>query len=229
LPAFELLGAPDPSALRTALGRLERFDLVVFVSPAAVRAAAPLLPVAWPGATSVGVVGQGTAAAVRELVGGGGAIDLIEPDSAMAGSEALWQSIEGQRERRGASWPRTVLVLRAETGREWLAERLRAAGAQVEPVVAYRRRTCAAPETTLAQLEAWREAGHGFATVLTSSEAVAAQEEQLAGRPALLAALRAGIALASHPRIAAAAHAAGFAAIRTVPPDAEHIAATLVA
>jgi uroporphyrinogen-III synthase len=231
LPAFELLDAPDPAAVREGLGRLDRFDLVVFVSPAAVRAVAPLLSTAWPVATRVGVVGQGTAAAVRDAVWAGrGEIDVIEPDATLAGSEALWQAIAARRSRDPATpWPRTVLVLRAESGREWLAEQLQADGAQVEALAVYRRRSCAASAEALAKLAAWRDAGHHLATVLTSSEAVTAQGTQLAAHPMLLAALRAGSALVSHPRIAAAARAAGFATVRVVPPEADQIAAALVA
>ncbi|TGT11506.1 fused uroporphyrinogen-III synthase HemD/membrane protein HemX, partial [Mesorhizobium sp. M3A.F.Ca.ET.174.01.1.1] len=64
-----------------------------------------------------------------------------------------------------------VLIVRGDGGREWLADRLREAGAQVETVAAYRRLV---PEPSIA---AWARvhqllAGEAHAWLLTSSEGV---------------------------------------------------------
>jgi uroporphyrinogen-III synthase len=106
-----------------------------------------------------------------------------------------------------------VLVVRGDGGREWLAGRLREAGAQVELVRAYRRvpPRWSAPQQALAaqalaepQRTVW---------LLSSSQAV----EQL-GRLLPHAAWSAAQAWATHARIAQAAAALGFGTVLTVAP-----------
>jgi uroporphyrinogen III methyltransferase/synthase len=218
---FPLIGiapARDTAPLAAALASLSDYALALFVSPNAIDCAldgaAP-----WPRAVPVGVVGPGS---VRALSRHGIAPDthtVIFPQAAADDPEARFDS-EGllaaldARFGLAALSRRRVLLVRGDGGRELLAETLRAAGARVDIVAAYRRfAPTPAPQ-------AWEALRAGLATgraawVLTSSEgvrnlaALAAAHLDAAARAALFAAP----ALAPHPRIAEAARAAGFDSI----------------
>lgn len=224
LPSFTLGAAPDAPLAGTRVQGLAPGDLVVFVSPAAVEFAAPALPAAWPAAVAIGAVGAATGAALQARYPGS-ALPLVVPDvdAADAGSEALLPAL--QATWRDAAVPRRVLLVRATHGREWLGERLREHGAAVETLAVYRRDPYTPSAADRDALAALLRTGAPLATVLTSSEAVAALGVQLAAQPEVLAAVRRGSALVSHARIAAAAQAAGFADVRIAAPDA----ATLMA
>jgi uroporphyrinogen-III synthase len=93
---------------------------------------------------------------------------------------------------------------RSGSGREWLAETLRAEGVRVQFVVAYRR---GAPTLDAAQRACWQAAWAdpgGHLWLLSSSEAL--DHLRALGAPDLAASQ----ALATHPRIAARARDAGF-------------------
>ena len=56
-PAFDIGAVPDIERARNTLARLADYDLAIFVSIHAVRAARPLLGGAWPSGTMIGAVG----------------------------------------------------------------------------------------------------------------------------------------------------------------------------
>src|SRR5207253_9162201 len=110
---------------------------VVFVSPNAAQQFFALQPsgrAGWPAGVVAAAVGPGTSAVLRE--GGVPVQALVEPaaEAARFDSEALWAQLAA-REWSG----RSVLVVRGDGGREWLADTLRAHGASVDFVAAYRR------------------------------------------------------------------------------------------
>ncbi|RZS78292.1 uroporphyrinogen-III synthase [Pigmentiphaga kullae] len=202
LPALRLTPeagpAPDPAA----------FELVVFVSGNAVRmfldkwrdSAGP--DWTWPAATAAAVVGPASARALREHPAFGGGPRLLQPasDSPHFDSEALWAVLSA------APLPSRVLIVRGGrgeqgTGRDWLAGRLREAGASVTLHRAYRR----VPEAwTPPQADGLRElarAGTPTAWLLTSAEGVDAVRGQLA-RLGLLDWWADCRLVATHPRIA---------------------------
>jgi uroporphyrinogen-III synthase len=111
-------------------------------------------------------------------------------------------------------------VVRGEEGRDWLAETLRARGATVDFVAAYRRRppVCSADEQALLQRAQDAPAAHLW--LFSSSEAVA---NLRALAPA--ADWSRSAAVASHPRIALAARAAGFGRVDNVAPRPSAVAA----
>jgi uroporphyrinogen-III synthase len=118
-----------------------------------------------------------------------------------------------------------VLLLRAQSGREWLAEKLQEAGSTVTPLAVYTRM----PFEPSAELRA-RLAGaapEGLASVVSSSDAIGALANMLDTQPQVLQALRAGAALASHPRIAERLQAAGFARVVVCAPEVQAIVACL--
>jgi uroporphyrinogen-III synthase len=222
LPAFEFGPPPDEALARALLADVDAFDLAIVVSPQAARATAALLARPWPAGTAIAAVGAGTEAVVRAAVAGAAQARLLAPpdagDMTRAGSEALWPLLESLR-------PSRVLLLRAQGGREWLAEQLAAAGAAVTPLAVYSRRPFV-PDTALrARLAEAAEAG--LASVVSSSDAVGALAAMLAPQPELLRALQAAPALAAHPRIAERLRAAGFARVAVCPAQAEAIVKSL--
>lgn len=224
LPAFEIGPAPDEPAARGALARIGDFDLAIFVSPAAVRAAAALLPGAWPARTAIGAVGAATARAALQLIPEARAAPLIAPardDEHDAGSEALWDALT-----RAALRPQRVLLLRAEGGRAWLADRLAQTGARVVAVAVYSRRARHADHDEISTLRRWHDAGRAPAMLVTSSEAVEVLLRQI-DRAGARDWLRAGLALATHARIAERLRAAGFARVALAAPRADRIVAAL--
>jgi uroporphyrinogen-III synthase len=188
-PAFEIGPAPDPAAVRARLARLDEYDLAVFVSPNAVRAVSSVLDRGWPLGTMVGAVGSATG----------------DDD---AGSEAFWSAwaASGRKARR-------VLILRAEDGREWLGERFTQGGSTVDQLAVYSRRTCPPVSEAIRELLGCMASGVIPVTVFSSSEAVAALDEQLRAIDGGSAFLRGGIALATHPRIVEGLRAAGYSRI----------------
>ncbi len=158
--------------------------------------------------------GSGTAAALRAAGVPQGQIDAPPPDAAQFDSDALWQVIGGQ----GRNWAgRRVLIVRGQVdgaarsdspGRDWLARQWIAAGATVDFLSVYERRT---PQWSPAQISrAQNAAADGSVWLFSSSEAVA----NLGLQPGIK-----GIdwhqsrAIATHPRIAQAARAAGWGVV----------------
>jgi uroporphyrinogen-III synthase len=157
--------------------------------------------------------GPATAAALLAAGVPAGQIDSPPIDAGQFDSEALWQVV-GQRDWRGAR----VLVLRGQTsaapspaaaGREWLAQQLRAAGAQVDMLSVYQRH---APHLTPQQQElAQTASSDGSIWLFSSSEALA----NLMQQPSLAAVdWRPSRAIATHPRIADAARGAGWGVVQ---------------
>ena len=221
LPLIDIAALNDPAPVRQAWRGLQGQALVMFVSANAVLhffAAAPA-GARWPATVLAGSTGPGTskalcAAGVPEGL-------LVEPaaDAPAFDSEALWARLSGH------DWSgRHVLVVRGEEGRDWLAEALRARGAQVDFVAAYRRLPPAltAEEQALLQQSLTDPAGHLW--LFSSSEAVG-HLRSLA--PA--ADWSRSAALASHPRIVQAARATGFGRVDLAVPRPAAVAAAAAA
>jgi uroporphyrinogen-III synthase len=220
-PAFDLLAPAELEPLQALLQRLAEFDLVVFVSAAAVRGLAALdLCGKWPVATRIAAVGTGTLQLARGLLPGTEAARSIGPaaDAPQGGSEALWEAL-----RRDGELPRRALIVRAETGREWLGDRLRDMGCRVDYASVYRRVVHIPSREQRAALAASHGGGDCAVSVVTSSEAVAALDRQFAETPQARAWLRQGLALCSHSRIASALRAAGYSTVRECEPSASSL------
>ena len=230
LPLIGIGALADAAPLRSAWRNLAQRSLVVFVSPNAVQyffAERPPGP-DWPAGVLAAAPGPGSVAALREQ--GVPVALLVQPaaDAATFDSESLWVQL-APRDWAGAR----VLVVRgadgseadgAGHGREWLAGQLRARGADVEFIAAYRRQAPepGAAERTLLAQALQQPARHVW--LFSSSEAVA-RLQQIA--PAADGA--AARALASHPRIAASARALGFGRVDAVAPSADAVIAVLSA
>ena len=218
LPLIEIAPAADASALHSSWAGLAACRLVVFVSANAVLhffAARPA-GLAWPEGVEAGAPGSGTADALREAAVPATAIVAPAADAAQFDSESLWARLQS-RDWRGTR----VLVVRGDGGRDWLGERLVAAGAQVDTVSAYRR---LAPDFTGAARDRLDAAiADGDAVWLFSSSEAIANLEQAAGPGRF----RDARAVATHPRIAARARSCGFRVVVEAAPGLEAVIACL--
>ena len=226
LIVIEPLGDTPP--LTRARAALDDYAAVMFVSPNAVRcffesnsplalqqvARAAMKTRAWS-------PGPGTTQTLRELGWPPGRIDQPAADALQFDSESLWAQV-GHQVQPGQ---RTLIVRGGDaqgrpSGREWLADQLRAAGAQVDEVAAYHR---AAPKEQGAwTARAAAGAEDGSVWLFSSSEAVANLRQCLPQQS-----WRKARALATHPRIAEAARAAGFGQVTPVRPMLDAVAASI--
>jgi len=222
LPLIDIEPLADLEPLRAAWAALPQFMLVFFASPNAVAGffAARPAGAAWPDGTWAGAPGPGTA----QALGGVGIppAQMRQPpaDSSRFDSEALWATLVE------TDWSgHRILVVRGESGRDWLADQARAAGAQVEAVAAYRRRPPQLDAAGQAVRERAIESPGETLWLLSSSEAV---RHLAALSPAEGPALPPGSrALATHPRIAETARAAGFTHVWSCAPSLAAVRAAI--
>lgn len=128
-PAIEITDPVDAGPARALLGRLEDFDVAMFISANAVERGFALLGRPWPAQVRAAAIGSGTRRRLEEC----GVREVIAPEGG-SDSEALLAlpvlaSMSGRR----------VAIIRGEGGREVLREALQARGATVEYAECYRR------------------------------------------------------------------------------------------
>ena len=249
LPLIEIAAVSHPAdvdALAQACGRLSDYTACMFVSGNAVehffmlfrvskaasdqsiyaRAATNNIAVDIPANVRFLAPGPGTVAALLAAGVAASQIDAPPPDAAQFDSESLWQVI-GQRDWRGAK----VLIVRgkgdgsegsAGAGRDWLAQQWRACGSMVDVVSSYERRV---PLLSSVQLDVAKAASQdGSVWLFSSSEAVA----NLIQQPGLKGVdWRSARAIATHPRIQAAAHSARWGVVQPSRPALPDIARAL--
>jgi uroporphyrinogen-III synthase len=215
------IGAPaDPEAVLQAWSRLATYRAVMFVSPNAVERFFAASPggAPWPEGVWAAGTGPGTQAALVQA--GVRRAQVLSPpaDGGKFDSESLWPLLAERGPWAGAS----MLIVRGEGGRDWLSDRLRAEGAVVHFVEAYRRLEPQwDAEATQAVADALaRPADHVW--LLSSSEAARHLPRLQPG--ADWSACR---ALATHTRIAEAAVEVGFGDVVTVAPTPEAVSAWL--
>ncbi|KQP14291.1 uroporphyrinogen-III synthase [Pseudorhodoferax sp. Leaf267] len=215
--------ATDPAPLQAAWHRLAQYHVLMFVSANAVRAFFAARPAGapWGAALRAWSTGAGTTRALLEAGVQACAVEAPGEDAAQFDSEALWQRV-GTGPLAGT---RVLIVRGADAsgriaGRPWLAERLQAAGSQVEALAAYRR---GLPAWTDAQRDEARAAAQGAALwLLSSSDAVRNLGLLLPGQD-----WHAARALASHARIAEAATTLGFGRVAVSRPGLADMLASI--
>lgn len=224
LPLIDIRPMTDQAALQSAWEGLQKYAALMFVSGVAVehffaaRASdargADILNAS---KTRFWGPGPGTAAALLRHGVPEEAIDMPALDAGQFDSEALWDVVQTQLKPGDR-----VLIVRggddhrdfaapavgsaAGYGRDWLARRLTQAGAEVDYVQTYWR---GAPNLAEAQCGLATEAARdGTVWLFTSAQAVANLRACLPGQLWVDA-----LAVATHPRIADAARAAGFGVV----------------
>lgn len=206
LPLLEIFPLADQSGLARALADLSGYALVAFVSPNAIDAAFAHLP-RWPGGVALAVVGEASRACLAGHGVDAANATIFSPlDPLRSDSEHLLRALD-----MGALAGRRVLIVRGETGRELMGDGLRAAGALVTTVAAYRRQVPAMTPQLAATLRRLLARDNDW--IVTSSEA-------LRGLLGLVAQLDDGASVAKmqqqhlivpHARIAETASALGLA------------------
>ena len=115
--------------------------------------------------------------------------------------------------------------MRAEDGRNWLSERFAEQGARVDAVAVYSRRLHRRRRTNCSSCSNGSRRTNEPAIVFSSTEAVAALDQQVDS--AEQAWLRNGIAIACHPRIAEQLLSNGYARVLNATFDDDSIVAQL--
>jgi len=220
LPLIAIEPVSDAGALQQVRARMGDWSALMFVSAAA---ASHFFAASGDGdrAPRCWATGPGTVRALREAGVPETRIDAPLASAAQLDSEALWDSVQAQVVP-GAR----VLIVRGgdvagqPTGRDWLAREIEAVGGVVDTVVAYRR----LPPVFDARRQrlAAEAARDGTLWLFSSAEAIGnlrrAMPDQRWDR---------ALAIATHPRIAEAARAAGFGTVRLAAPGTAAMAASI--
>ncbi len=208
-PLLEISPAEDQEKLRAQVGQIARFDLIIFISPNAVKYGMAAIGTLSPG-IRVASVGQGSARALRES----GFTNVIAPTERFD-SEGLLALPELQDVR---GW--NVAIMRGDGGRELLGDTLKARGATVEYVTRYQR---SKPSFDAAVLRA----AQPDAFTVTSSEALVYLWEMFpASGKELLAAIPLFV---PHQRIGALAREQGWRQVYQTASGDDGLLAGLVA
>jgi uroporphyrinogen-III synthase len=192
LPGLALRGMADPAAASTGLHAALGDELLIFTSPAAVRHAAALLPLAT--TASVLAVGQGTARALRRH-GIAAPLTPLRQDSEGLLDHPVLHDLRGRR----------VALIGAPGGRGMLREELAARGARLRELHVYRR---VPPRLDRRHTDALLQLPVSARVLLSSIEALQNLHDRLPA--AAWARLCAAPAVVSSERLAAAARTAGF-------------------
>lgn len=188
--------------------------LVMFVSPNAVARFFDQAPEAsrWHAGTWAAATGPGT---VRALLAAGVPESRIlapRPDAAAFDAETLWAHALAAHDWQD----RRVIIVRGDGGRDWLASRFREVGAALSIVSAYRSVPVLWTPLARQQVQAALKSPAQVLWLFSSSKAIEILREHLAEQGASASAWR---ALATHPRIAATARAAGYGHVAEIRPD----------
>ncbi len=207
-PLLDIQPLADTRPLEAAMAKLPDYALVAFVSPNAVEAAFQFIP-HWPAGVIAAVVGEGSRLALaRHGLTDANAHIACPVDPHRTDSETLLEVLDLPALRG-----RKALIVRAETGRELLADRLRDAGVEVDKIAAYRRGAPALDAARRAQLA--RLIADAPDWVITSSEALRNLQQDVLALAGLSGwdAVRGCRLIVPHQRIADSAQALGFARV----------------
>lgn len=204
-PLLDIQPLPDQNELQAVLARLSDYAMVAFVSPNAIDAAFAHLS-DWPAGVIAAVVGEGSRQALARHGVTEATAQVVSPaDTRRTDSETLLDVLD-----LPALAGKKVLIVRAETGRELLADRLRDAGIVVEQLAAYRRGSPPLDEARRQALQGLIDEGCDW--VITSSEAMRYLKTaalEVAGEPGW-ARLRQARLIVPHERIAETARELAF-------------------
>ncbi len=204
-PLLDIQPLADTTALTAALDRLADYAMVAFVSPNAIEAAFAHIR-QWPRAVIAAVVGEGSRLALARMGVTNDNATIVSPrDAHRTDSETLLKELD-LAYLRG----KKVLIVRAETGRELLADQLRAAGVEVEQIAAYRRLAPVLDQTRQAQLSALIREANDW--VITSSEGLRLLQDMVSQTDALEGWLKMTkkTLIVPHERIEQTARSLGF-------------------
>jgi len=248
LPCLSILPAADLTPLQAAWAQLAQWDALMFVSANAIDAFFTQRPadMHWAQdahAARAWVPGPASAKALEAASVPPHLIDAPAEQAEQFDSESLWEQVHAQVGKgfrllvvRGGRASPPLAPLPAPSkgiGREWLAEQVESAGGSVDWLLAYQR---AAPQWLDADyVQAARARDGGAIWLFSSSECVAHLQTLMHSVPApgreIAESARPGwsgsVALATHPRIAKAAHDAGFGSVHLTRPGLADVLASI--
>ncbi len=204
-PLLEIQPLADTTELSATLAKLNDYAMVAFVSPNAIDAVFAHLT-DWPKNVIAAVVGEGSRIALaRHGVTDANATIISPSDKQRTDSETLLLELDLDALRG-----KKVLIVRAESGRELLADQLRAAGVDVEQIVAYQRLAPTLDQARLVALRALLAEQNDW--IITSSEALRLLKQMVeqADPAAGWQHLQNKTLILPHPRIAETARECGF-------------------
>jgi len=213
LPLLTIVPKIEDALSNQMIQALQSAALAIFVSPNAIECTLRLIEKPWQDVSNqvipIGVMGGSSMAALKNHgVGAESAPTpiILPQDNAHWDSEGLWLELQ----KLQWNWSdKKVLIFKGEGGRDWLAETLKNAGAQVEAISVYQRIPLALDNS------AWNDIHEiDFAQslwLLTSSEAV-----RYLGQAKLP--LDLATAICPHSNIADAAKQVGFGEVLTCEP-----------
>ena len=204
-PLLEIQPLADTTELSATLAKLNDYAMVAFVSPNAIDAVFAHLA-DWPKNVIAAVVGEGSRIALaRHGVTDANATIISPSDKQRTDSETLLLELDLDALRG-----KKVLIVRAESGRELLADQLRAAGVDVEQIVAYQRLAPTLDQARLVALRALLAEQNDW--IITSSEALRLLKQMVeqADPAAGWQHLQSKTLILPHPRIAETARECGF-------------------
>ena len=252
LPCLSIHPAPDVHTLRAAWAQLGQWNALMFVSANAIDGFFAQRPVdiQWPQGAHVlraWVPGPASAKALEAAAVPTHLIDSPDAQAEQFDSESLWEQVRsqvgagfnllvvrgGRAQAVSPVSPPASTGLSTGIGREWLAEQVESAGGRVGWLLAYLR---GAPAWAGAQYaQAARARDDGAIWLFSSSECVAHlhaltqsapvtwRDSAGSGQPYWSG----SVALATHPRIAKAARAAGFGTVHLTLPGLADVLASI--
>lgn len=204
-PLLDILPAVDRGLIYDAVRNLDCYALVVFVSPNAIAAFFSSVTY-WPRSTAIAVMGSTGLKQLEKLGFTDAHVKIVVPDRhSFNDSEGLLQAFNMQAFRG-----KRALIVRAETGREYLANALLAGGMTVDLLAAYRRIPVKLDQQRMALLNELLTGRNTW--LVTSAEGLAvlvSHVEQTAGIDGRLRLITQRL-ITTHPRILEAAKIAGF-------------------
>ena len=248
LPCLSIHPAPDVLPLRSAWAQLGQWNALMFVSANAIEAFFAQRPadMQWPqdaDAPRAWVPGPASAKALEAAAVPTHLIDAPDAQAEQFDSESLWEQVRSQvgggfqllvvRGGRADALSPVSPPASPGIGREWLAEQVESAGGSVGWLLAYVR---GAPQWTDAEYtQAARARDDGAIWLFSSSECVAHLQTLTHSAPVTWrdsagssqSYWSGSVALATHPRIAKAARAAGFGTVHLTRPGLADVLASI--
>ena len=211
-PLLEISPLNDDTELKATLAQLDRFAMVAFVSPNAIDAAFNHIK-QWPAGVTIGIVGEGSRLALARHGIHAQNVPIYGPaDATKTDSEGLLKALD----LPGLSGKR-VLIVRGDSGRELLADTLRANNVEVRSLAAYRRHAPTLTPAISTQLQNLLVTENDW--IVTSSEALrnlmqmVSALKNVAQTDTNVVKMQHKNLLVPHARIADTAHALGFTAV----------------
>jgi uroporphyrinogen-III synthase len=223
MPLLEIVPIGEKDLAQAIHRALTQTQWVSFVSPNAFWITDQLLKqhhLPWPVHLKIAVVGGGSERSIVES--GLEFVQIVKPQDTTAwDSEGLWEALQlAQAQWQGVR----MVMIHGEGGRNFLAEHLLQAGAQIEEFAVYRRQGLATDDP------AWGHINTKQASlwVFNSSQAGQALQAGLKALGISTEFLQHETAIVSHPRIAAKIQEIGFGHVQMIAPGDEELMKTLL-